>query len=297
MPSTISRAGRRRAAGAVIAASAFALVAPGSALGADAVFGGSTSAGQAIVLKADKKAKRLKSMVVAWTAECDDGRRFPVSFELTATRAEPGFTPDSGDLATSRNGNGRFAGTQLGGGSAGESAAVMTATYSGKLAGRRASGTLSGEIRIVELASGQQQALCSTGSVRWSATRAPGRVFAGRTSQEQPIVLRLDKRRAKIADLLVGWESSTCEPPDRFLQIGERFSGFPMKAGRFGDAFEQSYPGSDGGSFVVSYEVDGRVARTVARGTYRARVTERDAAGATMASCDSGGIAWSAATG
>jgi len=236
-----------RAAGIFLAAAATAAVAPAPALAGGAVYGGSTSAGAAIVIKADKKAKALRSAVVSWSASCDDGQRFPVSAPLTAVTAEPGFTPEFRELATSRNGKGRFAGTQLGGFTMGDQFGAMTAHYSGKLSATRASGTLDATITIVDRASQSTVATCRTGSVRWSATRAPGRVYAGSTSQDNPIVVRLDAKHRKVANLLFGWDSSTCKPDDIFLSVNEVFGGFPISGGRFGDAFDQFYSPDGGG--------------------------------------------------
>ena len=49
-----------RAAGIAIATAAAAAIAPSPALAKNAVYGGSTSKGAAIVIKADKKAKTLR---------------------------------------------------------------------------------------------------------------------------------------------------------------------------------------------------------------------------------------------
>ena len=61
----------------------------------------------------------------------------------------------------------------------------MSARYAGKLSAKRASGTLDATITVVD-ASGTTVTTCRTGSVRWSATRAPGRVYAGSTAQDHP---------------------------------------------------------------------------------------------------------------
>ena len=83
--------------------------------------------------------------------------------------------------------------------------------------------------------------------MRFSATRSPGRVFAGSTSQDHPIVVRLDARRRKVADLLFGWESSTCKPDDIYLNADESFGDFPLAGGHFGDAFDTGYTPDEGG--------------------------------------------------
>ena len=285
-----------RAAGIAIAAAAVAgTTSPAHAAGA--VYGGSTSAGAAIVINADKKARTLRSAVVSWTARCDDGRRFPMGMPLTAVKAASGFQPGFRELATSRNGKGRFAGTQLGGFDMGDRAAAMTATYTGKLSTKSARGTLEGTITIVDKASGNTVATCKTGSVRWSATRSPGRVFAGSTSQDNPIVLRLDAKRRKVANLLFGWDTTTCKPDDVFASVNEQFGNFPLSGGRFGDAFDQFYKPDGGGEGKVSYDITGRVASKRASGSLRVTFAETDPAGTTTVACDSETIPWSAVTG
>jgi hypothetical protein len=287
---------RTRAAGIAIAAAAVT-AAPAPAHAANAVYGGSTSAGAAIVVKADKQAKRLRSAVVQWRAACDDGRGFPIAGELRPAGADPGFQAGFGELQTSRNGKGRFAGTQLGAFDLGDQIGVLRSTYAGKLAKQRAGGTLSATIEIIDRASEATVTTCRTGSVRWSATRSPGRVYGGSTSQDFPIVVRLNSGRRAVADLLYGWESATCKPDDGFWSVAEHFGGFPLPGGRFGNAFDQVFQLDDGGERKFAYDITGRVAKTRASGTVRANVTDTDAAGTVTSACDSGTVSWSAATG
>ena len=121
-----------RAAGLAIVA-VVAAGAPSPASARNAVYGGSTSAGAPIVINADKKAKSLRSAIVSWRATCDDGQRFPVAIPLTAVKSESGFVPGIRELATSRNGKGRFAGINVGAFDMGELAGLMSANYAGKL--------------------------------------------------------------------------------------------------------------------------------------------------------------------
>jgi len=285
-----------RAAGLTIVAVA-AASAPSAASARNAVYGGSTSAGAPIVINADKKAKSLRSAVVSWRAACDDGRGFPIAVPLTAVKAEAGFDPDFSELATSRNGKGRFAGVQLGGSDMGDQVGALSARYAGKLSAKRASGTLDATITIIDRASRATVATCRTGSVRWSATRAPGRVYAGTTAQDHPVVVRVDAKRRKVADLLFGWQSGTCKPDSVFLSVNESFSNFPLGAGRFGDAFNMTYAPEEGGEGKVAYDITGRVARTRASGSFRVGLTETDPAGTVTTACDSGSVSWSAVTG
>jgi len=33
---------------------------------------------------------------------------------------------------------------------------------------------------------------CATGRIKWTASRSPGRIYGGTTSQDRPVVVRLD---------------------------------------------------------------------------------------------------------
>jgi hypothetical protein len=266
-----------------------------SALARGAVFGGATAASQAIVVRTDAKAKRLSSAVIAWTADCKGGQTWADSSEMTAVRAEPGFTPGSGELLVSRNRRGRFAGTQQYARSAGEFSAAVTVRLSGRTHGKRATGTLDANVALFD-ADGNMQDGCDSGTVKWTASRADGRIFGGKTSQQQPVVVRVDAGRRKVSDLMIGWGSESCVP-EGYLAYGERFGNFPLKDRRFGDAFTQSYAMDGGSNRTYAYDLRGKVARTAARGSLRVQVTQTDATGAQTLSCDSGTVAWRALTG
>jgi hypothetical protein len=284
-----------RAAVAALAAAAGALAATPAAVAAPAVFGGSTRAGEPIVLTADAKAKKLQSAVISWEAECTDGEVFPVAVELTAATAEPGFSPGPRSLSVNRNRRGRFAGDQLGRYDLGSHVAGVSARLSGKLGARRASGTLRANVEIVDRATGAEAASCSTGTIRWSAARSPGRVYGGVTSQEEPVVVRLDRGRRNVTNLLIGWQTGSCEPAG-FFRLGEEFVDFPLRSGRFGNDFTDSVTAADG-KIDFGYQLSGSVARSSARGRIRVSMTATDVAGARMMACDSGGVSWRARTG
>jgi hypothetical protein len=267
--------------------------APG-ALAANAVFGGSTSSGQAIVINADKAAKKLRSAVIAWRAECGDGMGLPVASSLTPAGA--GFTPRPEDLLVKRNGRGRFSGTQLFGMDLGDDAAAVKVTVSGRLGAKSASGTLSAEATIFDKPTGDAKTTCKTGRLRWKASRAPGRVYGGKTSQDEPFVAKVDARRKRVTDVLVGW-GGECKP-DGFFYIPDQLQNFSLtKTGRFGDTWTENFNLDDGGKRVFGYAVSGRLSRRSGAGAMRVTVTESDAGGATTATCDSGPMTWKAKTG
>jgi hypothetical protein len=287
-----SRAGL---AGAAIALATTLGPAPG-ALAQDAVYGGSTSGRQPIVVTADPAAKKLRGAVIAWKAKCADGMSFPDASSLTVATASPGFSPSGDQLVVKRNAKRRFSGTQSVGYDLGDSAAAVTVALDGKLGAKSASGTLTAHVAIVDKASGNPVTTCDQPRTHWSASRAPGRVYAGRTSEEQPVVVRVDAKRKHVTDMLVSWSSASCQP-DGFVQYPEDFTNFPVAAGRFGDKWDDTEKSSDGGSVKVDYDVAGRVARRAVRGTLRVGVTWMDPAGAPTSSCDSGGVTWKATTG
>ena len=87
------------------------------------------------------------------------------------------------------------------------------------------------------------------------------------TSQEEPVVVRLDAARRRASDVLVGWRTETCDPPDRFMRIGEQLVDFPVKAKRFGDVFEYTVDGDAGSRFTLAYDLAGKLTSRGARGS------------------------------
>lgn len=274
------------------------LAAAPPAFAADSVYGGTTSAGEAIVLKADASGKALKTAVIAWRADCSDGTSFPGNTELTATVAEPGFTPGYRDLLMSRNAKGRFAGTQVGGGGSGTTLMTLTVDVTGKLGPARASGTLHGLVKAMDTASGATTFTCDTGLVRYSASRSPGVVFGGRSSQEEPVVVRVDRTRHKVSDLLMTWRSSTCTP-DASFSFPDAFQGLKLKStGSFAGTYAMDYALADGtGKRHFAYNLSGRVSKTKVSGSLHVAFTDADLNGAQTLACDSGGVTFKAQTG
>jgi hypothetical protein len=285
-----------RRAAAFIVAAALAFIATPPAFSANGVFGGSTSAGEAIVITTDAKAKKLRSAVISWEASCQDGTYFPVASDLTPVAPEPGFSPRPDDLLISRNAKGRFAGTQLTARSVGALTALVAVDLSGKLLRTLGSGKLRATVSIIDDA-GTEITTCETGTLRWSASRSAGRIYGGKTTQDAPIVVRLDRKRKTVTDLFVGWDTETCEPPENYMRFGERYRGLTVRSGRFASTDDDSYPTDDGGKFAYHYELAGSVARRSVKGSLHVTVTGSDAAGATTLTCDSGQVSWKVATG
>lgn len=261
-----------------------------------AVYGGSTRAGDAIVVTANRSAAKLRSVVIAWDAKCDSGGFLSHSDVL---RVAP-FSPSGAGrpvLGTTRNRNGRFAGKQLDAGTMDDGSSVLvTVAMRGRLSRTRASGTLAVAVKIRDW-SGAQTDACRMAATPWRAARAAGRIYGGSTSQREPLVLKLNRARTTATDVMLDWYSATCTQPDDFVSFGEHFDTFPLSgSGVFGDSFTTSYP-DQGGKDDFAYQLRGRIARARARGTFRATATWKDASGAITGSCDSAPIIWSATTG
>jgi hypothetical protein len=282
-------------AGAVATVAATLGPAPG-ALAANAVFGGSTRSGEAIVLTADRKAAKLRSAVIAWEARCGDGMTLPVSSAVTATKGSPGFSAGPEDLKMSRNGKQRFSGRQAFALDGGDSAIKVVVKLTGKLGRKAAAGNLSAEATVIDKSSGATRTTCRTGNVRWKASRAPGRVYGGKTSQDEPFVAKVDARRKRVTDVLVGW-ASACQP-NGYLSYPDQLSNFALaSSGRFADTWDHTVKLNDGGALKFAYSLTGRLSRRSGAGTFRAAVTGTDAGGATTHTCDTGAVTWKAATG
>lgn len=286
----------RRAAAAIVAA-AFCLIAAPPAFSAAGVYGGTTSAGEAIAVTTDAKARKLRSAVVSWVVTCPDGRRFPLAVDLSAVAAEPGFSPEPEDLVMARNAKGRFAGTQRAAIDLDTEIAAITTQLSGRLRSKQASGALAVTMSVIDKATGTEVQVCETGDMTWSASRSAGRIYAGKTSQDEPVVVRVNRKRKRITDVLVGWRASTCEPPGGYFRVPDRFVNFALRGTRFGGTFEDTSPSDGGGTVTFAYDVSGTIGRRSMRGSLNVKATMTDAAGATTVTCDSGAVSWRAATG
>ncbi len=282
---------------AAAGATAAVLATSSSARAADAVYGGSAGSEDPIVVKTDSKSTEMRSIIVSWRAACADGMGYPDSGELTAAEPTAGFSPGPQDLLISRNAKGRFKGTQLASADLGAAVAAVVVEVEGKLKPTRASGTLSAVVKIVDKATGADITSCQTGKQRWAASRAPGVVYGGVTSQDQPVVVRLNAQRKRVNDVITTWVAP-CTPSEGFFRIPDHFVNFAVKStGRFGNPFSADFPMDAGGKRHYDYSITGRVTKKAAKGTLQVKISETDAAGATTDSCDSGGVTWSAATG
>jgi hypothetical protein len=264
------------------------------------VYGGTTSQQEPFVLELARKGKVVDRATVLMTGDCSDG-------ESTSYFGTLGFEPQL--PAALRIGEHVFRGGRVsasgrfraeGRGVEGYATAngLMTETIAGRV--RRdggAAGTYRSKVRVVDDRSGDTVATCDTGTVRWTARSRRGRIFAGATSQDQPIVVEVDRQRASVERMRMGW-AAPCTPEETgSWLLGDELSGFRLDGGAFGDTFQQPFDLDGGGRRTFDYTVDGQLRRISASGSFAVTVTDADAAGAVTSTCPSGNVDWSARTG
>jgi len=270
------------------------LVAPTTALAADAVYGGSSRDKDAIVLKTDAQSTTLRSIVIGWRATCDDGSWIPGGGTLTPAEPEPGFDPDPSELLVSQNAKGRFKGTQLSTRDFGDFAAGVTVDIQGKLKPDRATGTVKVKVAIIDKATGVAVTSCRV-TQNWSASHAPGTVYGGTTAQGAPVVLRLVGGRKRVSDIFLSW-SGPCSPDGAFWSR-EHLGNFNVKAtGSFGDQFSDELTLDGGGKRAYDYSFTGKLGKTAGKGRLQFKIVDTDAAGVAGSACDSGAVTWKLAS-
>ncbi len=284
----------RHAAVAFVAAAA--LTAPSSAAAADAVYGGTTKDGDAIVVTADQHAQTLRSLGISYLARCTSGTTFPGFAQLTPTTGSPGFVPGSGDLVVERNAKGVFTGTQLAGFSTDTTHVTIVVKLTGKLAPTAARGTIAVEVAVLDMTTGNPVDTCTVRKRAWNAARSPGVIYGGKTSQGMPFVLRLDAKRRTIADMLFTWQAPCA--PDGYFVLREDLGNWNVKStGAFGGPWNTDVALDAGGKRHFAYTIAGKVSKTAAKGTVRVTLADTDAAGTQSTSCDTGAVSWKARTG
>jgi hypothetical protein len=196
-----------------------------------------------------------------------------------------------------RNAKGRFTGVEALGKQNDTMTAMASVTVTGRLGRTTASGTLSATVKITDNATGAAAGACQTGTLRWSAARAPGTVYGGSTTRGAPVVVHVLPKQRRVHDVLMDWDTQSCTDGS-YSEYPDVFVGFPMsRTGAFGNPFSYTARYSDGTKRAFSYDLRGRVTKTSAHGTLHVTTADTDAAGAPGATCDSGTIAWQALTG
>ncbi len=302
---SMTRARRRLGDAALIAGLAAAWVAagapaavaarPATPVATGTQYGGYTSQDNPLTLTLGADRRHVTGLHVLAFAKCDDGNTFPyfapAHFEpdLPPTVAEGDNVMIGGKL--SKTGKMSVLGNAIV--DLGDKMALVNETLIVKVRRGRATGTYDAEVKVMDRATNQQVASCSTGTLKWLAISQPGRVFAGRTSQNMPAVLALTSDGRKVDALRVGWFAD-CGDGGGYV-FGDHLANFPVSAtGVFGDGFDHDDTLDDGGHRSAHWDVAGKASAAKASGTIKVHETRTAADGSTAETCDTGTVRWSA---
>jgi hypothetical protein len=282
-----------------LAAGAAATLALGAAPPAVAasgpIYGGHTAQDAPIALRVGAGGRALKQLLVHIQTSCDDGRGLVWSGAASFAAFKPP-TIETGENVFSParlSRRGVFRATGQARDTYGDKLGTATQTIRGTLRRGVAHGTISATIDLVDPATGAKVTSCRSGTQRWAARSAPGRTFAGLTSNGRPIVVERSRDGRMIDSLWVSW-LAPCQGGGAWA-VGEELLRFPVsRTGRFGEPFSDDVKPPDGGTRAFAYRLRGLAGATRVSGTFRVEVTDKDTAGATTDSCDTTLLSWSA---
>jgi hypothetical protein len=287
---------RRRTLFGVTAACLLAAGAATETASAARVYGGQPSESQSqaqLVMSLSNDGTKLTKMTFHVNAAC--GEDFsPLDFgtPIAVDQMPERVVDGEHYLVNGRVAGGRISGTIVGADSVDDTTAdIMSLTLAGTVGRTRASGRMQIVFVRRNVTTGDIVSQCSK-NVAWRSTRAPGRVYAGATSQGEPVVIELTSDRRRVDHAHLGWYANCTQGGS--IEFGhDEFDLRPFRLSRTG-AFQQRYATTfSDGTLVQRFR--GRVGATRASGTYQGTFT---AAGqATSDTCSTGAVSWSATTG
>ena len=283
----------RLAAGA--AATLAIAAAPPAMAASGPIYGGHTAQDGPIALRVAGNGRALTQLLVHVRAACDDGASATWSGRASFAAFQPP-TINVGENVFSParvSRRGAFRATGLAADGYGDKFGTVTQKLSGTVRRGVAHGTYSATIDITDPATGAKVTSCRSGTLRWAARSAPGRTYAGLTSNGSPIVVQRSRDGRRIDSLWVSWQAP-CQNEGGF-SLAEELVRFPVSgAGSFGGAFPDDVKLDDGGTRSFAYRLSGRAGATSASGTFQVQITDKDPAGATTNTCDTTLLRWSA---
>ncbi len=194
-------------------------------------YGGSTDQENPLAFALAPNRKAIAVAHVFVDGICDDGDALRYSDTLTFESGIGEYAREGehalGGGRVSRSGRFSSRGTWS------TEVARITETFDGRITRRGgASGTFRTFVQFVD-AGGAVTATCDSGRIRWKARSARGRVYAGVSSSNQPVVVEVKRRGRSLQHLRFGW-TAPCTPPEsgRWL-VSEDVTGIPLRGGAF----------------------------------------------------------------
>lgn len=213
---------------------------------------------------------RVRSVVVAFRARCDNGQSVGFHQRLTVGRT----------LVASRNAGGSFAASIRTGGTSGTHVFADRGAIIGTFNRSGARGTITPVIQVTDRASGAATT-CSAGTLKWTARRRLGRYYGGMSSQGEPVVLTLTANRRSVYEFGIDLHGS-CTPGGT-MDMPDWINDFGVRNGRFGDSFRFR----DKSGATHTYRWGGRLTWSAASGFVEMSI--RTASGVT---CRPGHLTW-----
>lgn len=247
-----------------------------------------------LVLSLTKSGKRVSKMTFHVDVSCGTDFR---TVDYGTTRAVSDM-PDSlifGEhyLVRGKVSRGKLSGSLVGADKVEETVVeLMNATLSGRVRKGTARGRLAVDFVHLDVTSGDVIAQCSK-NLTWKSLRKPGFIYAGATSQDEPIVVELTANRKRVKHAHVSW-FAPCEGGGAWVDGHDEFDLQPFSLSRRG-AFSREYRFDFGQGMSAVERFAGRVTRTKATGSFQGDVTISPPSGTD--SCTTGKVSWRAATG
>ena len=118
-------------------------------------------------------------------------------------------------------------------------------------------------------------------------------VFGGFTSKGGPVVVEVTGNGKQIKRVVAGIELR-CSSGNSFM-IADKWTQLPIRGSHFAASFSDTFV-EDGQSYEVSDSIKGKLNRRRTRisGSWRSRLVVRNSAGATIDTCDSGPLRFTA---
>ena len=283
---------RRRIAVAVLVLAGCASAPSGaSAAERGRVHAGTTSADDPIVLRLSRSGGRVARIAMQISAPCaGSGDRVALLIDAPTgigVRRGGRFAakqPLDAPLASGRIARGKLA-------------------VKGRVEGRTIEGAVTFRARLLDPA-GTATDRCRQ-RFTFTARSGRGRAFGGTTSQRAPVAIRVRgdtvvdgatiRLVRTVRSFAIGWRAAWSD--GRTAQVGETLAALPVREGRFARTWTHERPRDGGGRDVIAYSLDGVIRGAKLTGTFRARSTRFDAAGAVQATADTGAVTFTARSG
>jgi hypothetical protein len=274
------------------------------------IYGGTLGANAfPIVVKTD--GRRVTEVVMQWTAPCTSGSRlgFHRAMRNRGDFPSEGLPPmtvgrvDIYDGAISKAG--KFSVRVSGALALGPSRlGMLGGRLKGTLRPGSATGTFSAYVAVGPLVTSLEDVnpddvmSCDTGTMKWSGTRGP-LLYAGSSSQNEPVVAYMTRNGKSIKRLLVGWYAEGCHGPGTGMEYADETLNYDVgRSGAFADQFTWK-ENWNAESALFTYGVRGTVRpkQHSISGDWNVSLQISDAAGNAIGSCSTPEVSWSARSG